>query len=116
MIEWSDDDETLVDPPLNTESPPRSTHVEEQAKQGEKVPEQQAKGVPTQQAMEAPKQQVIGVLEQQVEEVPERQAEQRPTMEEMGPPPQSMEVDPMATPGCSSRHHRFKKLFRQNKP
>ena len=107
MFEWSDDDETLVAPPPNTKSPPRSTRVEEQAKKGEKVPEQRARGVPTQQVMEAP--------EQQTEEVPERQAEQRPMVEETGPPPQSTEVDRMVVPGCSGRRHQFKKLYRQTK-
>ena len=64
MFEWSDDDETLVAPPPNTESPLHSTRAEEQVKKGEKVPEQWARGVPTQQAMEACEQQATGVLEQ----------------------------------------------------
>jgi len=40
VLEWSDDDKTLVAPPPSTEAPPRSTHVEEQARRGEEVPEQ----------------------------------------------------------------------------
>ena len=56
VFEWSDDDETLVAPPPNTKSPPRSTRMEEQAKKGEKVLEQRARGVPTQQATGVPEQ------------------------------------------------------------
>ena len=63
VLEWSDDDKTLVAPPPNTESPPCSMRMEEQAKKGEKVPKQRARGVLAQQAMEAPKQQATGVPE-----------------------------------------------------
>ena len=66
--------------------------------------------------MEAPEQQAMGVPEQQAEEVLEQQAEQRPTVEEVGPPPRSTGVDPMAMPGGSSTKRRFKKLYRQTKP
>ena len=48
MFEWSDDDGAPVAPPPSTKAPPRSTHVEEQPKEGEGVPEQWAKGVPEQ--------------------------------------------------------------------
>ena len=40
VLEWSDDDETSVAPPPNTESPSHSTCAEEQVKKGKKVPEQ----------------------------------------------------------------------------
>ena len=66
--------------------------------------------------MGVPEQQAMGVPNRQAEEVLEQQAEQRPTVEEAGPPPQSTEVDPTATPGGSGRHRRFKKLYRQTKP
>ena len=46
VLEWSDDDKTLVAPPPSTEVPPCNTHVEEQAWRGKEVPEQQATGVP----------------------------------------------------------------------
>ena len=99
MLEWSDDDEISVAPPPNTKSPLRSTHVEEQVKKGEKVPEQQA----------------TGVLEQQAKEFLVRWVEQRPTVEEAGPPPQNTGVNPTAVPRGSSAKHRFKKLYRQTK-
>ena len=66
--------------------------------------------------MGVPKQQAEANLEQQAERAPERQAEQRSTMEEPRPPPWSTGVDPMATPGGSGRHRRFKKLNQQTKP
>ena len=100
VLEWSDDDETSVAPPPNTESPSHSTCAEEQAKRGEEVPEQRARGV----------------LAQQATGVPERRMEQRSTVEEEGPPPQDAGVDPKATAGGSGRHRRFKKLYRQTKP
>ena len=71
MLEWLDDDETLVTSPPNTESPPCITRVEEQEKKGEKVLEQWARGVPAQQATKAPEQQATGIPEQQVTGVPE---------------------------------------------
>ena len=49
MLEWSDDDETLVAPLPSTKAPPRNTRAEEQARRGEEVLEQQAMGVPKQQ-------------------------------------------------------------------
>ena len=100
MFEWSDDDEVPMAPQSSTKAPPRNMRAEEQSRGGEGVPEQQATGVP----------------EQQAEEVPERRAEQRPTMEEAGPPPQSTEANPIATPGGLGRHRQFKKLYRQTKP
>ena len=40
VIEWSDDDENLVAPPLSVQTPSRTTHVEEQPREDEEVPEQ----------------------------------------------------------------------------
>ena len=116
VFEWSDDDEISVAAPPSTKVPPRNTHVEEQAKRGEEVPEQWARGVPTQQAKGVPEQRARGVPGRQAEEVPEWQAEKRPTMETAGPPPQGAQVDPRAAPGGSGRQRRFKKLYRQAKP
>ena len=80
------------------------------------VPEQWTSEVPAQQMTGVPEQQVEGKLEQQAERALEHQAEQRLTMAEPRPPPQNMGVDPMAAPGGSDRHRRFKKLNRQTKP
>ena len=44
MSEWSNDDKVLVAPPPSTKAPPCSTHVEEQLRGGEEVPQQQAMG------------------------------------------------------------------------
>ena len=63
MLEWSDDDETSVAPPPNTESPSHSTCAEEQVKKGKKVPKQRVRGVPAQQAMESTEQQAEEILE-----------------------------------------------------
>ena len=79
MFEWSDDDENLVAAPPSTEAPPCNTHVEEQLKGSEEVPEQRATGAFAQQA--------TGVPEQQAKEVPERWVDQRPTVKEVTPLP-----------------------------
>ena len=68
MIEWSDDDENLVAPALSVQTPSRITHVEEQPREDEEVPEQQTKEMPAERA--------IGVPEQQTEINPERRAEE----------------------------------------
>ena len=39
VLEWSDNDETLVAPPPSTEAPPCSTCTEEQVRRGEEVSE-----------------------------------------------------------------------------
>ena len=82
MLEWSDDDGDPVAPPPSTQAPPSSTHMEEQPRGSEEVPEHQAIEVPAGQAMG----------------VPEQQAEQRLTMEEARPLPQDKGVDPTAAP------------------
>ena len=99
MIEWSDDDEDLVAPPPSTQAPPSSTHMEEQPRGSEEVPEHQATEVPAGQATG----------------VPEQQVEQRLSVEEARPLPQDKGVDPTATPRGSGRHRRSKKLHRQTK-
>ena len=40
VIEWSDDDENLVAPPLSVQTPSCITHVEEQQREDEEVPKQ----------------------------------------------------------------------------
>ena len=99
MLEWSDDDKDPVAPPLSTQAPPSSTHMEEQPRGSEEVPEHQATEVPARQATG----------------VPEQQTKQRPTMEEARPLPQDKGVDPAAALGGSGRHRQFKKLHRQTK-
>ena len=99
MIEWSNDDENLVAPPPSVQTPSRITHVEEQPREDEEVPEQQTEINP----------------ERRAEETPEQQAEQRPTFEERRPAPLSTGVDHPAVPGGSGRHRRFKKVHRQTK-
>ena len=71
--------------------------------------------VPAERATEVPEQQAEVDPEQQAERALEQQAELRSTKEETRIPPQSTGVDPMATPGGSGRHRRFKKLNRQTK-
>ena len=132
VFDWSDDDKVPMAPPPSTKEPPRSTRAEDQSRGGEEVLEQQMREVPKQRVREAPAQQTMGIPmgqatgfpeqqaeanpEQQAERAPEQQAEQRSIVEEARPPPQSMGVDPTATPRGSSRHRRFKKLNRQTKP
>ena len=99
MIEWSDDDKNLVAPPSSVQMPSHITHVEEQPREDEEVPEQQTEINP----------------ERRAEETPEQQVEQGLTLEERRPPPTSMGVDHPAAPGGSGRHCRFKKEHRQTK-
>ena len=58
-MEWSNDDKNTVPPPPSVETTSRSTHVEEQPRGSDEVPEQQATKIPAEQAM--------GVTEHQVE-------------------------------------------------
>ena len=109
MIEWSNDDEDIVPPPLSVQTASHSTRVEEQPRGSDEVPEQQATKIPAEQATRVPEQQVEVNPVLRVEETPEQQAEQRPTVEEDRPPPESTGVDPTATPRGLNRPRRFKK-------
>ena len=64
MIEWSDDDEDIVAPPPSVQTPSRITHMEEQPRGNEEVPEQQTTEMPAERA--------TGVPEQWTEINPER--------------------------------------------
>ena len=68
VIKWSDDDENLVAPPPSVQTPSCITHVEEQPREDEEVPEQQTKEMTAERA--------TGVPEQQTEINPERRAEE----------------------------------------
>ena len=57
MLEWSDDDENLVASSPNMQTPPRSTHMEEQSRESVEVPGQQVAEIPTGQGMGVPEQQ-----------------------------------------------------------
>jgi len=93
----------------------RNTRVEEQSGGAEKVPEQQTIENPTERATVIPEQHTEANQEGRAEENPKQQAEQRPNLEEMRPLPPSMRIDPIAMPGGSSGHRRFKKVHRQTK-
>ena len=56
MIKWSDDDKNLVAPPPSVQTPSRITHVEEQPREDEEVPEQQTKEMPAERAIGVPEQ------------------------------------------------------------
>jgi len=124
VFDWSDDDEILMNPPPSTKGPPHNPRAEEQTEVGEevrealtrRVPEQRTEGIATQQTSETPAGRATEVPEQQTEVDLEQQVEPRPTEEELRIPPSSIGVDPMATPGGSGQHRRFKKLKRQTKP
>ena len=124
MFDWSDDDEILTNPPSSTKGPSLYPHTEHQTGVGEevleaptrRVPEHRAEGIAAQQTSEIPVEQATEILEQQTVAAPEQQAEPRPTEEELRIPPPSTGVNPVATPGGSVQHCRFKKLNRQTKP
>ena len=63
-MEWSDDDENTVPPPLSVQTTSRSTRVEEQPRGSDEVPEQQA----------------TKILAEQATGVPEHQAELNPVV------------------------------------
>ena len=75
VIEWSDDDENLVAPPPSVQTPSRITHVEEQPREDEEVPEQQTIEMPTERATGVPEQQTKINPERRVEEPLEQQVE-----------------------------------------
>ena len=72
MIEWSDDDENLVAPPLSVQTPSRTTHVEEQPREDEEVPEQQTTEMPAKRETGIPEQQTEINLKRRAEETPEQ--------------------------------------------
>ena len=75
MIEWSDDDEDLVDILPSVQTSSRNTRVEEQSGGTEKVPEQHTTENPTERATVVPEQHTEANLERRAEENPEQQAE-----------------------------------------
>ena len=124
MFDWSDDNEILTNPLLNTKGPSRNPRAEQQTRVGKevhealtrRVPEHRAEGIATQQMSKILTERAMKILEQQAAVASEQQVEPRPTEEELRIPPPSTEVNPTATPGGLGRHRRFKKLNRQTKP
>ena len=56
VLEWSDGDEDPVAPLLSTQTPPSSTHMEEQPRGSKEVPKHQVTEVPAGQATGVPEQ------------------------------------------------------------
>ena len=72
VVEWSDDNENTVPPPPSVQATSRRTHMEEQPRGSDEVPEQQATKIPAEQAMGVPEHQTELNLVVQTEQTPEQ--------------------------------------------